>query len=245
MIREQAFLKLERSFGQEPYTVVPNFLDSMSARQVLRSIQEITTRGLWFKANSGDPEAQPKKSSSMQPGLPAYTFGKYPVYKGSARTMAAIDSTRHDIFRIRDFKGDLLKEELGKTNAISSLAKVLASATVRSRFERAVKMKIDDDVPDINLTRYGRGDFCSPHDDYTSWRSFTFLLHLTPDWLPHWGGQLAILDKDNFSISHALNPSFNTLIAFPIPLPHCVLPVSVYCPAYRYTLGGWFNRRER
>ena len=242
MIREKSMIDLSRKFGTEAVTVIPNFLEAGVASRVFGDFNKLTDRNLWFQAHYGQPDFfNPRTTSASDGRYASYCFGKYPLGVGSAAEISNLDSTRFDVSKIKNFKGDLLKAELGSKAHVLQLSNYLNSRKFVKKLSDATGISLENRAANLSLTRYGRSDFCSSHTDLWADRKITFLLHLTKNWMPHWGGQLAILNDDHTQILRTISPSFNSLIIFKVPLSHCVMPVAGHCPVFRYTLGGWYH----
>jgi SM-20-related protein len=99
---------------------------------------------------------------------------------------------------------------------------------------------------DAQATRYGPGHFLTAHDDSGNMggrtRVAAYVLNLTPEWRPDWGGMLQFLD-DVGHVEAAYMPMFNALNVFRVPKRHAVSYVTPFTATYRYSISGWFFRR--
>lgn len=93
----------------------------------------------------------------------------------------------------------------------------------------------------VMAARYLPGHFLTLHDDEEihEGREVTWILNLTRDWRPEWGGLLHLLDAEQCSITHSFIPAFNTMILFKPPRWHMVSQVANFARRPRYTLTGW------
>lgn len=95
---------------------------------------------------------------------------------------------------------------------------------------------------DAQLTCYKPGHFLKHHSDegYHSKqkRKVAYVLGLSKQWQPDWGGLLHLQDADG-RVIQSLIPQFNSLTLFEVPTAHFVSQVTNYCPASRYSLTGW------
>lgn len=102
----------------------------------------------------------------------------------------------------------------------------------------------NDDIAQIDaqLTRYKPGHFLKHHSDegYQSaqQRKVAYVMSLSKDWQPDWGGLLHFQNADG-KIIESLTPEFNSLTLFKVPTAHFVSQVTNYCPASRYSMTGW------
>lgn len=96
-------------------------------------------------------------------------------------------------------------------------------------------------LADIQATRYSKGHFLTEHDDAVKGkhRLAAYVLNLTPEWKPDWGGAL-IFPNENMH-AEAWFPKFNVLNIFSVPQKHAVTIVSPFAPVSRYSLTGWFR----
>ena len=93
-------------------------------------------------------------------------------------------------------------------------------------------------------TRYRPGHFLMPHDDQDvqEGRRFAFVMNLTREWRPDWGGQLQFLDEDG-RITETLLPRWNTLSLFRVPQRHQVTLVAPWAAHPRHAITGWWLAR--
>jgi SM-20-related protein len=96
---------------------------------------------------------------------------------------------------------------------------------------------------DGQATAYAAGDFLTCHDDAAPGRNrvAAFVLGMTPQWRPEWGGVLLFhTDDDSAVVGHV--PRFNTLDLFAVPQRHSVSYVSPSAPGRRLALTGWLRK---
>ena len=95
---------------------------------------------------------------------------------------------------------------------------------------------------DCQATRYRPGDFLTPHNDELEGmnRRFAYVLNLTPDWRPRWGGLLHFVDGSG-GIEDTVTPRFNALSLFAIGQSHYVSQVATYAPLPRISVTGWLR----
>jgi len=92
------------------------------------------------------------------------------------------------------------------------------------------------------LSKYKGGDFLSPHCDKGNGK-LAFVLNLTKNWKPQYGGILHFLNEEKTEIIESYNPIFNNLILFKVPtngIPHFVSHVVPYVKQERYAITGWY-----
>ena len=91
---------------------------------------------------------------------------------------------------------------------------------------------------------YVPGDFLSPHQDSPN-GIVGFVLHLTKDWKPEYGGLLHFLNDDGDVVENVETPKFNSLTLFLLPEDkgklHYVSHVNPGTPEIRLSLTGWYR----
>jgi len=97
---------------------------------------------------------------------------------------------------------------------------------------------------DGQLTRYRRGHFLTNHDDEVEGkhRIAAYVLGMTREWKPDYGGQLQFLGQDGASVVDVFVPAFNTLSIFSVPQPHLVSAVASFVQASRLSITGWLRQ---
>lgn len=95
---------------------------------------------------------------------------------------------------------------------------------------------------DGQMTRYRRGNYLTLHNDYDEGKNrlAAYVLSLTRDWLPDYGGQLQFIGDDG-RVAEALVPGFNTLTLFKVPTQHLVTQVAQHVQVSRLSITGWLR----
>ncbi|WP_448210943.1 2OG-Fe(II) oxygenase [Colwellia sp. MEBiC06753] len=95
---------------------------------------------------------------------------------------------------------------------------------------------------DGQVTRYRVGDFLTRHnDDVTAEnRKFAYVLSLSPQWHPDWGGLLQFFENDG-TPTQSYMPVFNTLTLFDVKKVHSVTSIAPFSPQSRFSITGWFR----
>lgn len=93
-------------------------------------------------------------------------------------------------------------------------------------------------------TRYRPGQYLMPHDDQDDdeGRRYAFVINLSRDWRPDWGGQLQFLDADG-NVLDTFLPRWNSLSLFRVPQRHQVTLVSPWAAQPRHAVTGWWLAR--
>jgi Rps23 Pro-64 3,4-dihydroxylase Tpa1-like proline 4-hydroxylase len=98
---------------------------------------------------------------------------------------------------------------------------------------------------EAQATRYRPGDLLTIHSDRDTGgrRIAAWVFNLTREWRPDWGGLLLFHDKDG-RIVEGINPLFNSLSLFRVPMDHSVTQVGPFAPRDRMAISGWFLREK-
>jgi len=94
------------------------------------------------------------------------------------------------------------------------------------------------------VSAYDQGDFLNIHTDQK--RGVAFVLNLTKDWKPEYGGLLNLIPDGKSAEMVSVFPKFNSLVLFSLGdegVPHFVSEVSSRAPYSRIAISGWFNER--
>jgi len=97
-------------------------------------------------------------------------------------------------------------------------------------------------MADAMASCYLSGHFLTTHDDTHDKheRVAAYVLSMTRDWNPNWGGQLQFFD-DAGNVIEGFNPAYNTLMMFRVPQRHAVTYVTPFAGAARLSLTGWLR----
>lgn len=89
--------------------------------------------------------------------------------------------------------------------------------------------------------RYRKGHFLNPHTDHSNeeGRAFAYVINLSKEWQPNWGGVLQFIDEDR-NVVESFNPHWNSLSLFRVPQTHQVSLIAPWAGEDRYSITGWF-----
>jgi Rps23 Pro-64 3,4-dihydroxylase Tpa1-like proline 4-hydroxylase len=129
--------------------------------------------------------------------------------------------------------------------AKQTLFKIFNSYKFISYINNITKNKFNlTKLTSIFISRYKTGHFLSPHSDKNNGK-IGFVINLSRNWKPHYGGNLHIMDKSRENVIYTFTPSFNNLIFFEIPpengIPHFVSHVSPSIKNMRFAVTGWLS----
>lgn len=115
------------------------------------------------------------------------------------------------------------------------------------------KFTQNDDIGHVKLepfySRYRSDDFLALHTDAVTHlngnpRKVAVVIHLTKDWLPWYGGNLVLLEKDGLSVKKTLVPKFNSVTLMKVEeegVPHYVNPIIPrLIGKNRYAISMWY-----
>jgi Rps23 Pro-64 3,4-dihydroxylase Tpa1-like proline 4-hydroxylase len=93
----------------------------------------------------------------------------------------------------------------------------------------------------VQATRFMPGQFLTRHQDIVNNedRKIAFVLNLSPEWHPDWGGLLQFFEIDG-TTTESWAPEFNTLNLFDVKHIHSVTYVTPFTKQPRYSISGWF-----
>lgn len=146
---------------------------------------------------------------------------------------------QYDTIRVPDRPDD----RASATSPLDGFAEFLSSPPV---LDLLMAITGSDDLvyADCQATRYRSGDFLTPHNDELEGmhRRFAYVLGLTPNWLPRWGGLLHFVDAKG-GVDETITPRFNALSLFAIGQSHYVSQVATYAPIPRISVTGWLRTK--
>lgn len=95
-------------------------------------------------------------------------------------------------------------------------------------------------------TRYRPGQYLMPHQDQDvqEGRRFAFVINLSREWKPDWGGQLQFIDDASGAVAETFLPRWNSLSLFRVPQTHQVTLVSPWAARPRHAITGWWLARS-
>lgn len=215
--------ELAAAFNRTGRVHISNILTDASAQRLLRALQTETPWGLIF--NEGD-EAQEFASVSAE----------------DHQDMAIAAWERaHSGFQYFYHLYRLLENARVHPPPGHYLTRLVRFLTSRQFLGFAREITGDASIAWIsaNATLYKPLDFLTVHDDGLTRRRTAYVLNLTPEWKPDWGGALQFYDRDDH-IEEGYLPAFNALNLFRVPKRHSVTQVASF-GGLRYSISGWFE----
>jgi Rps23 Pro-64 3,4-dihydroxylase Tpa1-like proline 4-hydroxylase len=139
------------------------------------------------------------------------------------------------------FRYEVIRIGKAPSPLLAAFADFMSSPGV-VRFMRVLTGEQGIDFADAHASRYRPGHFLTTHDDRAELmgRRAAYVLNLTPNWRPDWGGLLQFFDAEG-NVSRAFAPGFNVLTIFRVPQPHSVGWVNPLAAEPRYAITGWLR----
>ncbi|MEM5553263.1 2OG-Fe(II) oxygenase family protein [Pseudoalteromonas neustonica] len=93
-------------------------------------------------------------------------------------------------------------------------------------------------------TCFQRNDFLTRHNDVvpSEGRVYAYVLGLTKQWHPDWGGLLQFFEPDG-TPTNSFAPQFNSLSIFDVSKIHSVTYVTPFAKNKRFSITGWFRTK--
>ncbi|WP_298399962.1 2OG-Fe(II) oxygenase family protein [Sphingobium sp.] len=185
--------------------------------------------------NSGEKALELTRDARAQLSSAQYTALENAVY-GAARYGFQY---RYETIRVPDAK----KERQMSTDMLCRFAEWMSSEPVCALLRQITQ---DEDIcfADAQATAYSPGDFLTGHDDAVPGknRRAAYVMGLTAQWRPEWGGLLLFHDSDE--IAEARPPQYNVLNLFRVPQIHSVTEVTKAAAYRRYSITGWLRSQQ-
>lgn len=206
---------------------ITNFLSNDSAMQLLDCLKNQVNFNLAFTYNRQPGEI----SKSDYEALP------------QQQKEEIIKTVHHDASQGIGFLygRHLIQPNTESIGLLKELINLMNSNTVLENISQLVKQ------PGIKLasgqaTEYKNGYFLTRHNDIVEKekRIVAYVLNLTPEWHPDWGGLLQFYEQDGAPLN-AWSPVFNSLTLFDVSHVHAVTYVTPYAKERRLSVTGWFR----
>jgi Rps23 Pro-64 3,4-dihydroxylase Tpa1-like proline 4-hydroxylase len=219
---------IARSFRRDGRVHIPGILTADSAARVHRCLEQETDFSLLTMA--GPNQAQAWRVATLSP-------------QKQAELMAGTYSRAGEGFHYL-YDGHVLsrngEDYPNPSHYLAEVTRFLNSGPFLD-LARRVTGRSEIAFADAQATRYRPGHFLNRHDDANEpGRVAAYVLNLTPQWRPDWGGALLFLDGRGH-ISGGYLPAFNALNILAVPQEHLVGFVSPFAGAARYSITGWFR----
>lgn len=154
-----------------------------------------------------------------------------------------IQDVAGDSFQFSFFSHSLVHAALaGRTDLLARFVRWMADEEFLG-YMRRLTGQAELDRLYAQATMYRAGSFLRAHDDHvqTEDRRVAYVINLTHDWRPDWGGLLHFCD-DRMDVVDTFAPHFNSMSLFLVPQDHFVAQVAPYAARERYAITGWLIR---
>lgn len=217
---------LAEAFRRTGRIHIPDILTEVSARRLFRALEEETPWRL-----------------IVNDGRTAHQYGAIAVEQ---RTQMALEAWERAHTKFQYFYQcyKLLEDRRIHPQPDHYLAKAVAFLTSTEFLAFGREVTGDPSIVWVSATAtlYQPLDFLTVHDDGSDPRRVAYVLNLTPEWKPDWGGALQFYGDDGH-IEEGYLPSFNGLNLFRVPKRHSVAQVTSF-GGMRYAISGWFERER-
>jgi len=222
---------LAKEYAKKQRGQVKNFLKPQSAEQLYQCLREETPWGLVY---NNDPQVIELTNEQVRQMGPA---DRQKIYR-------EVYERAKDDYQYLYYYYPILTSYLSGKNREFFLHRVLEFVNSEPVLNFVRKLTGIDDIikGDGQATLYQQNTFLSLHYDVHStegWRC-AYVINLTRDWNPNWGGYLQFFDE-NEDVEDALFPIFNAINIFTVPQPHSVSYVPLFADGSRFSITGWFR----
>ena len=223
---------LRLKFIKERRVVIDNFLDIKFAEKLYKYYFEDMPKSLWCAAYM--PSYKFPHTWEWWQNIP---INRYNMEQAYQHVCSARDSSAFSFFFYRTMLTDAMKSN-----------SVIYDETINF-FNSSVMIKFINKVTNLNVvtgektfvSRYAEDCFLSKHTDEVNGK-LAFVLHLSKNWNPDWGGlYLNLKDESDIRVT---NPSFNKLVIFEVTegiSHHSVTQVVGNSLNERISISGWYN----
>jgi Rps23 Pro-64 3,4-dihydroxylase Tpa1-like proline 4-hydroxylase len=219
--------RLARTFAGSGRVQIANVLTDASAQRVHHALEKETSWGLILNDGKKVLEFETVSAADYQAMAIAawgrarsgfqYFYNHYRLYE-NRKVYAGSD---HYLARLAAFL--IAPEFIGLMRAVTGIDTLCCISST--------------------ATLYRPLDFLTIHDDgLAGGKLIAFVLNMTPNWRPDWGGALQFYDTADH-VEEAYLPTFNALNLFLVPKLHSVTQVSAF-GGLRYSVSGWLGVEE-
>jgi SM-20-related protein len=135
----------------------------------------------------------------------------------------------------------LATKDLNTENPVKALHALLNTDEVKQKFAMVTGSEPFKFVSS-QATKYAKGQYLTRHNDINpaEGRAVAYVIGLTPQWHPDWGGLLQFYYPDGRT-RDAWEPRFNSISLFDVSHVHAVTFVTPFALKNRYSVTGWFR----
>ncbi|WP_181902228.1 2OG-Fe(II) oxygenase [Thalassotalea euphylliae] len=224
-LTETELQALQEEFSEQGIVRIFDFLSVESIEPLARCLsQDLNFTNAFFldQQNREGSDEQIAQLNNQQ---------RRELYQGIYKLAAQGQGFLYGRHKVEDSSPELLKAALELINGETCL-----STIKRITDNHAITHA------DGQATRYRVGDFLTRHVDNLpgETRKYAYVLGLSPNWHPDWGGLLQMFEIDG-TPTKAFMPVFNSLTLFDVNKVHSVTSIAPFSPRSRYSITGWFR----
>lgn len=223
---------LREAFAARRRLHISGVLDSDSAAALAGAMEEFDGWKISVSAGGEFFELPLRDRAAAEPGKQGWI--DQARVDGRDRRMQYIFDTRRLDLEVEEGPRDMVSAALDFLNGTDFIA-----------FVRTVTGDDRIDFADAQATRYRPGHVLTGHDDAASGKNrlYAYVLNLTREWRPDWGGALIFPDLEGH-IEEGFTPAFNALNLFAVPMRHAVTQVASFAPRDRLSITGWLRSHQ-
>ena len=218
-------LELKNEFSKNGIVRVFNFLEQNSLEKLKKSMETnvVYANAFYLSGQNRQP------SDAELAALPVATQQQLhrDIHKAASQGTGFLYG-RHKIEKSSIAELSNTLELLNKENTLNLIREITSMSGLQ--------------YADGQATKFRRGDFLTRHIDNVSGetRRIAYVLGLTEDWHPDWGGLLQFFEKDG-TPTRSWSPASNSLTLFNVDKVHSVTSVTPFALKNRYSITGWFR----
>ncbi|NMP33371.1 proline hydroxylase [Thalassotalea sp. M1531] len=224
-LHQDSLSALKDAFDGQGIVRIFNFLEPEAAHELSTHIAEKVAFKNAFFLNNQNREASDEEIANLS------VEERRNLYRGIYQLAGQGTGFLYGRHKVSQDSDDVLTEFLSKLNETSCID-LIRDITGNKVVSHA----------DAQVTRYRVGDFLTRHIDNIpgETRRFAYVLGLSPQWHPDWGGLLQLFEQNGTPTSSYM-PVFNSLTVFDVNKVHSVTSVAPFSPQSRYSITGWFR----
>lgn len=222
---------IKKKFEKSNYVVIEDFLDEKYAEELYNFLNYEMPLDWWYSVSLSDKDQDFMTTRNL-------VENKYRIIQErlmAERTFNKGDFSYHFYRTLNDHIEECTCREC-------EFRKWVVGEEFLKALNKMTGMKFTR-YATLFASKYSEGCFLSPHTDESN-GDIGFVLQLTKDWLPQWGGLLTFLNDDCDKITDVKIPKFNALTLFKLPDQkgkwHYVSHVNQGVKRSRIAITGWF-----
>ncbi|TMP82887.1 proline hydroxylase [Pseudoalteromonas phenolica] len=213
------------TLSETGFVRVPNFLDEHTATTLESTLKELnfnTAATVNARPHEFTASELQNKTNQEKQQLFSHIYEQASQGIGFVYGRRALSNTTNE--ELIDFKKHLNSSELLERMSRASQQKIIKASA--------------------QATCYQKGDFLTRHNDviHSEGRVYAYVLGLTEQWHPDWGGLLQFYEPDG-TPTNSYAPQFNSLTIFDVTKIHSVSYVTPFAKSKRLSITGWFRTK--